>query len=505
VPRRVALLVATYEYEDSMLEQLKGPAQDVEVLANVLSDPNIAGFDVDVLINQPHYVVGEAIGDFYQDRRRDDIALLYFTGHGLKDEEGRLYFAMKNTRRDRLLFTAIQANQIDEAIESCSSLQKVPILDCCYSGAFPAGRIAKGDSSVNSLETFRGKGRVVLTASDSTQYAFEGDRVSGKGQGSVFTRHLVGGLRTGEADLNGDGNITVDELYTFARDHVIEEMPNQHPKRQEDVEGAIILAQNVKWDFPSYVRHSLTSPIAADRLSALDSLTRLYRIGNETVRTRVIAEAHKMVEDDSRLVSSAAADLLAEARRTGEDDRTEEAARQPAEDERQRAPDERGGSQPRLTTAAVAPDGGSDGPTTHEQVAREMPAESPISGQSPVALAGKSDVLSTDVPPTQPVRERGFRRVVLVLMAGLVLAAVLVVGIRGLNFSWPPSSTGVPTPSRSTAAQPRPTPSPSQEIGRWKLHLGQRRHLDDVVSAGREVGRAPSILRGWVLRIRQAR
>ena len=61
MPRRVALLVATYEYEDSMLEQLKGPAQDVEVLANVLSDPNIAGFDVDVLINQPHYVVGETM------------------------------------------------------------------------------------------------------------------------------------------------------------------------------------------------------------------------------------------------------------------------------------------------------------------------------------------------------------------------------------------------------------------------------------------------------------
>ena len=46
------------------------------MLANVLSDPNIAGFDVDVLINRPHYVVGEAIGDFYQDRRRDDVALL---------------------------------------------------------------------------------------------------------------------------------------------------------------------------------------------------------------------------------------------------------------------------------------------------------------------------------------------------------------------------------------------------------------------------------------------
>ena len=182
----------------------------------------------------------------------------------------------------------------------------------------------------------------------------KGDRVSGKDQGSVFTRHLVSGLRTGEADLNGGGNITVDELYTFARDHVIEEMPNQHPKRQEDVEGAIILAQNVKWDFPSYVRHSLTSPLAADRLSALDTLTRLYQIGNETVRTRVIAKTRKMVDDDSRLVSSAAADLLAAAGRTGEDNRIEVTARRAAEDERQRAADERAGSQPHLTTAAAA-------------------------------------------------------------------------------------------------------------------------------------------------------
>ena len=32
--------------------------------------------------------------------RRDDLTLLYFTGHGLKDDEGRLYLAMTNTRRD---------------------------------------------------------------------------------------------------------------------------------------------------------------------------------------------------------------------------------------------------------------------------------------------------------------------------------------------------------------------------------------------------------------------
>ena len=89
-PRRLALLVATYRYEDAGLRQLTAPGRDVEALAEVLRDPEIANFDVTILINEPHYVVGNAIGEFYRNRRRDDLTLLYFTGHGLKDDQGRL-------------------------------------------------------------------------------------------------------------------------------------------------------------------------------------------------------------------------------------------------------------------------------------------------------------------------------------------------------------------------------------------------------------------------------
>src|SRR5690348_16130154 len=169
---RKALLVATYDYRDPGLRRLVGPAHDVESLAEVLRDPAVAGFDVTVLLNQPSHVVGEAIADFYGDCRRDDLSVLYFSGHGVKDDDCRLYLAMTNTRRDALLFTGLAAAQIDEAMSSCVSRRKVLILDCCYSGAFPAGHTAKADESVHTLERFQGKGRAVLTASDSTQYSF---------------------------------------------------------------------------------------------------------------------------------------------------------------------------------------------------------------------------------------------------------------------------------------------------------------------------------------------
>ncbi|MFJ2829304.1 PQQ-binding-like beta-propeller repeat protein [Streptomyces sp. NPDC087263] len=308
--RRLALLIATYDYQDTGLRRLTAPAHDAEAFAAVLKDPDIAGFEVTTLINEPHHRVGEAIGDLYRDRRRDDLTLLYFTGHGLKDEDGRLYLATANTRRDSLLFTSLPAEQVDQAMSGSMSRQKVLILDCCYSGAFPAGRIAKADTDVHALERFQGRGRIVLTASDAAQYSFEGNQPHGEAAQSVFTRHLVAGLRDGSADLDGDGNITLDELYSYVHDRVVDEMPQQRPKKQDNVEGRIVIARNINWTLPSYLSNALGSPIATDRLAALDGLAHLHRIGNDNVRSHVREEIRRLADDDSRLVSAAAAARL---------------------------------------------------------------------------------------------------------------------------------------------------------------------------------------------------
>lgn len=144
--RKVALLVATYDYQDSRLSKLVAPSRDADDLAKVLKNPQIAGFDVTTLINKPLYAVGEAIGEFYRDQGRDDLSVLYFTGHGLKDDYGRLYLAMTNTRLDNLQFTGLSGIQISDAMHECRARQKVLILDCCYSGAFPADSPANLDS-----------------------------------------------------------------------------------------------------------------------------------------------------------------------------------------------------------------------------------------------------------------------------------------------------------------------------------------------------------------------
>jgi len=338
----MALLVATYRYQDAGLSQLTAPGHDAEALAEVLRDPEIAGFDVTILVNEPNHVVGDAIGEFYHNRRRDDLTLLYFTGHGLKDDHGRLYLAMTNTKRDRLLFTGLSGHQIDEAMESCSSRQNVLVLDCCYSGAFPAGHISKSDLQVNILEKFQGKGRVVLTASDATQYSFEGNQIIGEGTRSVFTRFFVEGLATGDADLDSDGDISLDELYSYVHDRVTEEMPQQRPKKQENVEGRIVIARNIHWSLPAHIRNAIESPVARDRLAVVEGLAHLHRVGNDLVRAEVIGQTRRLIHDDSKAVSAAAKELITSLNPELARREAEEQTRREAEEQTRREAEEQG-------------------------------------------------------------------------------------------------------------------------------------------------------------------
>ena len=65
------------------LSELRAPAADAAALAAVLSDPEIGGFKVRTLMNEPAHVVKEAVEDFLSDRSPDDLLLLHFFCHGI--------------------------------------------------------------------------------------------------------------------------------------------------------------------------------------------------------------------------------------------------------------------------------------------------------------------------------------------------------------------------------------------------------------------------------------
>ena len=129
---RSALIVASNEYQDPGLSELRAPAADAGALAEVLSDPEIGGFEVRTLLNEPAHLVNEAVEEFLTDRSPDDLLLLQFSCHGIKDQDGELYFAMANTRLRLLGATAVAADFVNRRMTQSRSHRIVLFLDCCY-------------------------------------------------------------------------------------------------------------------------------------------------------------------------------------------------------------------------------------------------------------------------------------------------------------------------------------------------------------------------------------
>jgi hypothetical protein len=315
--RRSALIVASYEFKDPKLRQLRSPATDAEQLAKVLRDPSIGDFDVQMSPNRPEYQVRREVAAFFAKRSRDDLLLLHFACHGVKDDDGNLYFATADTEIDSLDATAVSAEGVNRQISRSRSRRVVLLLDCCYSGAFASGMVSRGDESIHIKERFvgDGRGRVVLTASNAMEYAWEGDSLSGTGQPSVFTSALVRALKSGEADANRDGWISVDELYDFVYEHVIEETPNQTPgKWSFDVEGDLFIAQSrvrrPTTALPAELLTAAESPLSGVREGAIQELGRLLRSNDPDVRAAARTALVSLVDDDSRRVSEAARETL---------------------------------------------------------------------------------------------------------------------------------------------------------------------------------------------------
>lgn len=293
--RRLALVVAVTDYADASLRRLRAPAGDAAELRDLLADPDMCGFSVTSVINEKAQQIRLAIEDFLSDRRPDDLLLIYLSCHGLIDTRRRLYFAARDTIKNRLASSGVESFWLLDQLEDCRARRQIVILDCCFSGAFARG--SKGDDDLGLGERLvgEGRGRVVLTASRSSEYSFEGEPLGGEdgARGSVFTSALIEGIRTGQADADKDGTISVDDAYAYAFDQVRGTGTQQTPQRWlYGAEGSIILARTRPAEgvptvseptpTPAPSRHSdVARPAAAsqDTRSAARPRTRTLLVG----------------------------------------------------------------------------------------------------------------------------------------------------------------------------------------------------------------------------------
>jgi hypothetical protein len=242
---RIALLIGVGKFDSDDLAPLPKSSADLEAMKEVLIDPELGGFaesDITVLKNPKKQGMEDAIYDLFSKnkRKKDDLLLFYFSGHGITDEKGIFYFSNSETRKENGRLrptTAISSHSVHTWMNDCPSRGMAIILDCCHSGAFAKGMSAKGAANAEIKKQLGGEGRAILTAASATEYAWAKDEFDL----SAYTHYLLKGVRTGEADRNNlDGWLSMEELHEYARQRISDAKLEMTPEFYPVKEGAKI-------------------------------------------------------------------------------------------------------------------------------------------------------------------------------------------------------------------------------------------------------------------------
>jgi uncharacterized caspase-like protein len=135
---------------------------------------------------------------------QNDVVLFYFSGHGL---EGSFLPADFDGYNNRLLHTEVRA-----VLDQSQARHKIVLADACHSGSLLAMKSPVSSTIEMFYDAFANAkgGMALLMSSRSEEYSLE----DGGLRSGIFSHFLIRGLK-GEADIDRDKIVTIEELYNF--------------------------------------------------------------------------------------------------------------------------------------------------------------------------------------------------------------------------------------------------------------------------------------------------
>ena len=143
----------------------------------------------------------------------DDVVVLFVAGHGIRDlSSGGYYFLPAPATADNLVTEGLHVSDFDEMLRVVRRNVRavVVMLDTCHAGALgiPSSRLVSGDEMARQMTA--GEGFFLLAASKPGEESKEQPALAH----GAFTYAVLEGLR-GSADSDGDGILTVSELFGY--------------------------------------------------------------------------------------------------------------------------------------------------------------------------------------------------------------------------------------------------------------------------------------------------
>jgi hypothetical protein len=205
-PNLYALLIGINGYPDK--ERFPTAARDAEQLKHLLEAKGQTLYhrvESRVLVNRQaaREKIAEGFAWLHKSMTRDDVAVIYFSGHGATRPPVGFFIAPAGFREQQSAKMMIAGNELRRQLGSLPG-RAVLFLDAADSGAImrEGPIVEKGGPK---------HGVAVLSAARAPEHATF--------KHGVFTRALIEGLK-GEADADGDGQVEVAELCDYVKKRV---------------------------------------------------------------------------------------------------------------------------------------------------------------------------------------------------------------------------------------------------------------------------------------------
>jgi len=258
IPRSYALVVGIAEYPNlEKKQQLQFTQADAEAIYSILISPEGGNYRAENV----HKLIGSqaTLANLTREletwlpsvAKDNDRVLIYFAGHGFI-YDGRAYLAPQDIDPANGAASAYSMERLGAVVGGkIRARSKILITDACHSGAI---RPEDTQSINHSLVDLR-KSMFSMTASRDREVSFE-SRLWGGGHG-IFTYYVVRGME-GEADQNGDGIVTADELQDYVYRNVRDATKGQQNPTAD--QGSFDPNMLISW-IPSHTKPAQTAEL----------------------------------------------------------------------------------------------------------------------------------------------------------------------------------------------------------------------------------------------------
>ncbi|MBN9382169.1 MAG: caspase family protein [Chitinophagaceae bacterium] len=203
--------------------------------------------------------------------RPDDMVILFFAGHGLRDKELNYYLSTYGCDFDHPSTASLPYDELVSLLDSIPARQKLMLLDACNSGeldkesvlahqqgnTLPGEPVTRAGGTSPNLTEIQGpenpfrlmlslftdlrpsNGTSIIAASSAVEPAAEGDQWNN----GVFTHCLLEGLKGKKADINKDGKIMLSELLEYIQTNVVKltDGKQQPVSRAENIVNDLVI------------------------------------------------------------------------------------------------------------------------------------------------------------------------------------------------------------------------------------------------------------------------